>query len=72
MYAAAGSNVGAFFRAQAEEATHSHWQIIQVAEASSPGLSAAEPMWLQPPSLAILLPTDLSQPIILGATGLQD
>ena len=34
-----GADVGAFFRAQAEEATHSHWQIIQVAETSSPGKS---------------------------------
>ena len=33
----AGADVGALFRAQAEEATHSHWQIVQVAETSSPG-----------------------------------
>ena len=38
---AVGATVGAFFRAQAEEAAHSHWQIVQVAETSSPGEAPA-------------------------------
>ncbi len=42
----AGADVGALFRAQAEEATHSHWQIVQVAETSSPG--ELLPPWQSP------------------------
>ena len=44
---AAGATVGAFFRAQAEEAAHSHWQIIQVAETPSPGEGPQQPEVLQ-------------------------
>lgn len=29
--------MGAFFRAQAEEATHTHWQIVHIAPTSTPG-----------------------------------
>ncbi|CAL8464190.1 g3725 [Coccomyxa elongata] len=36
-----GADVGAFFRAQAEQATHSHWQVVHIAPTSTPGVFKA-------------------------------